>query len=253
MPDIGGRIEIKATRKTSTSLIILFTFNRGVWEISLKELVENYGYIDPSGRKSIYCTVSAVNPNPQGLKLKIRKDNQSVNIVDINGNLLACWSIYSLVGKFLNKLNIVLFVTAKTQIINDKEYFYFDEAYLLQEPVIENFIAALEKGILMRDIRIHLKENDKVRNHGTGIRIHENDLPLLYKTRKNFYKFRGFENEKIQNAGGEYRYREAQKIAEELAVYKIHNKIALPQAIFLTLRQKIYPILDNVCNRLRPV
>ncbi|WP_213996999.1 MvaI/BcnI family restriction endonuclease [Tepidanaerobacter syntrophicus] len=184
MPDIGGRIEIKATRKTSTSLITLFTFNRGVWQISLKELVENYGYIDPSGRKSIYCTVSAINPNPQGLKLKIRKDNQSVNIVDINGNLLACWSIYSLVGKFLNKLNIVLFVTANTQIINDKEYFYFDEAYLLQEPVIENFIAALEKGILMIDIRIHLKENDKVRNHGTGIRIHENDLPLLYKTRK---------------------------------------------------------------------
>ncbi|MBF0517873.1 MAG: hypothetical protein HQK97_12330 [Nitrospirae bacterium] len=30
LPDIGGRVELKATRRSSSSLITLFTFNRGV-------------------------------------------------------------------------------------------------------------------------------------------------------------------------------------------------------------------------------
>lgn len=40
IPDLGGRTEIKTTRRYSTSLITLFCFNKGVWHISQKELIE---------------------------------------------------------------------------------------------------------------------------------------------------------------------------------------------------------------------
>lgn len=51
IPDIGGRVEIKSTRKNSNSLITLFTFNRGVWKIKQSNLIETYGYIDLEGEK----------------------------------------------------------------------------------------------------------------------------------------------------------------------------------------------------------
>ena len=50
IPDIGGRVEIKTIRKDLQSLITLFTFNRGVWHIRQKELIQKYGYIDSKGR-----------------------------------------------------------------------------------------------------------------------------------------------------------------------------------------------------------
>jgi len=46
IPDIGGRIELKATRRKSNSLITLFTFNRAVWLINQKDLILHYGYKD---------------------------------------------------------------------------------------------------------------------------------------------------------------------------------------------------------------
>lgn len=40
IPDIGGRVEMKGTRRNANSLITLFTFNRGVWKI--KHLKNEY-------------------------------------------------------------------------------------------------------------------------------------------------------------------------------------------------------------------
>ena len=41
IPDIGGRVELKANRRDASSLITLFTFNRGVWQIPQKRLLKN--------------------------------------------------------------------------------------------------------------------------------------------------------------------------------------------------------------------
>lgn len=54
IPDIGGRVELKATRRNASSLKTLFTFNRGVWKLPQKEIIESYGYVDADKRKSLY-------------------------------------------------------------------------------------------------------------------------------------------------------------------------------------------------------
>src|SRR2546428_430797 len=69
IPDVGGRVELKGTRKKSSSLITLFTFNRGVWRIDKKELIRVYGYTDEEGRDALYSTVSNRKPNQQGFYL----------------------------------------------------------------------------------------------------------------------------------------------------------------------------------------
>ena len=66
-PDLGA-IEIKSQRRETTNRVTLFTFNRGVWKIRQRELIERYGYVDTNGRPSLYCTVNS-KPNNQGLFL----------------------------------------------------------------------------------------------------------------------------------------------------------------------------------------
>ena len=47
------KIELKSQRKNVSNKITLFTFNRAVWKIPQKGLIEKYGYVDTNGRKII--------------------------------------------------------------------------------------------------------------------------------------------------------------------------------------------------------
>lgn len=184
IPDIGGRVEIKSTRKNSNSLITLFTFNRGVWKIKQSNLIETYGYIDLEGRKALYSTVTNKIPNQQGFYYTLDKGKNLIILKNKN-ELIAEWSIYVIAGKFMTKLDRLLFILADSKIEQNDEYYHFNEAYLLENPTPEKFIEAFDKGLISIDIRMHLKPSGGVRNHGTGFRILEKNLINLYnkKTR----------------------------------------------------------------------
>jgi len=126
IPDIGGRVELKATRKDSGSLVTLFTFNRAVWQLDQKQVIENYGYIDRRNRQSLYSTVFYAQPNPQNLKIVLDKSQNKIHLFHISGNLLATWSIYTIAGKFISKLERLLVVLADSRINDDtgKEAFF---------------------------------------------------------------------------------------------------------------------------------
>lgn len=186
IPDIGGRVELKATRKNSGSLVTLFTFNKAVWQIHQRDIIKNYGYIDELNRQSLYSTVYYSQNNPQNLKIELDKAGNKVHLHNTSGNLLATWSIYTIVAKFITKLERLLVVLADNRINDDtgKEEFLFNEAYILENPSPENFINAFENSQIAIDIRMHLKDSGTVRNHGTGFRIKENNIINLYSTKK---------------------------------------------------------------------
>ncbi|MBP9016374.1 MAG: hypothetical protein KBG17_01340 [Paludibacteraceae bacterium] len=185
IPDIGGRVELKATRKNANSLITLFTFNRAVWKVKQYDLIEKYGYLDTYGRKALYTTVNVKFPNNQGFYLLIDKQKNLVMLRNINENMnIAEWSSYVLAGKFMTKLDRLLFVLADNKLENDIEYFHFNEAYLLENPTPEKFLEAFEKNELMIDIRMHLKDSNGVRNHGTALRMSEKNLIDLYTQKR---------------------------------------------------------------------
>ncbi|MBF0458949.1 MAG: hypothetical protein HQK99_13760 [Nitrospirae bacterium] len=185
VPDIGGRVELKATRRNSSSLITLFTFNRAVWQLPQKEVIETYGYTDENGRKALYCTVWSKAQNSQGLSIQVDRDNHRLKLVHGGNGVIASWDIYVLVSKLISKLGKVLFITADSRVgENNIEEFHFNEACLLIEPTARSFIKALEDSVVCVDIRMHLKETGNVRNHGTGIRIKECDLPVLFEVKE---------------------------------------------------------------------
>ena len=49
-----------------------------------------------------------------------------------------------------------------------KEEFWYKEAYLLTDPDVDKFLELIEQDIIIIDLRMHIKENGSVRNHGTG-------------------------------------------------------------------------------------
>ncbi|MGA2668014.1 MAG: MvaI/BcnI family restriction endonuclease [Ignavibacteria bacterium] len=186
IPDLGGRVELKATRKNTNTLITLFTFNKGAWLISQREFIENYGYYDNKiGRKAFYNMVKVNETNTQGLTLKVNRSKQTINLLHSDSKkVLAKWSVYTIVGKFMNKLERLLFVIAESKIIDNKEYFHFNSAVILTNPTPEKFLNSFNKGFICIDLRMHLRSNNSVRNHGTGFRVIEDKLPILFGTIK---------------------------------------------------------------------
>ncbi len=184
IPDIGGRVEIKTTRKDSTSLVTLFTFNRSVWQKSQKEIIEQYGYQDEKGRQALKSTIFLNRPNSLGLSLSI---DERKNIICLRGpekELLAEWDVFVLVGKFSSKMSRLLFVLADRRTRDGQEEFHYNEAYLLTEPNPRNFLEAFNKSLVGIDLRMHLKENGAVRNRGTGFRMREKNMIELYKNKR---------------------------------------------------------------------
>ena len=186
IPDIGGRVEIKATRSNANNLISLFTFNRGVWKFRQKDVITRWGYIDDEGRSSLYSTVSSTKPNPQGLQVNTLQDSEEISIVHVpTAESLATWDLYHMVGKFMVKFERLLLIHADVRKKNGVEEFHYNQASLLTTPSSKTFREGFESGKVLIDIRMYLRENGSVRNHGTGFRIHEHDLPSLFESNQN--------------------------------------------------------------------
>jgi len=185
IPDIGGRVELKATRRNANSLITLFTFNKAVWLIKQKEIINKYGYQDEQGRQALYNIVNNKTPNSQGFYLLSDPKRHLIILKNTNEEQnFAEWSTYVIAGKFMTKLDRLLLIFADNKMESGNEYFHFNEAYLLENPTPEKFLEAFERSELMIDIRMHLKPSGGVRNHGTGFRISEKNLILLYAKKK---------------------------------------------------------------------
>ena len=93
---------------------------------------------------------------------------------------LATWDLFHIVGKFLTKLDHMLFVHADTRNVEGSEEFHYNRAELLSEPSSLTLRDGFANGIVMIDVRMHLKPNGAVRNRGTGFRVREHNLPDLF-------------------------------------------------------------------------
>lgn len=94
--------------------------------------------------------------------------------------MLASWDLYEVVGKFYSKLSRLLLVIADRRQSEGNEEFHYNEAYLLTDPKTRNFLYGFRNSIIGIDLRMHLKENNTVRNRGTGFRMNELHFVNLY-------------------------------------------------------------------------
>lgn len=178
-PDLG-RIELKAHRINSNSMITLFTFNRKVWKMKPLEAIKKYGTPDENGRLGLYFTMSRI-PNSSGLFLHI--ESESISVRHVSGEVVAEWQLQVLAERFTKKIPALILVSAFSEMRGDDEWFKFDRAQLLTGTSAEIIRGQILAGNILVDLRLHDKITS-ARNHGTGFRAHEDKLPLLFQTVK---------------------------------------------------------------------
>lgn len=175
-PDIEGA-ELKAHRVNSQNLITLFTFNNKAWKMPPLEAVKKYGSLDRDGRQGLYYTMS-LKPNSAGLFLFIEKN--SISVRHISGTVVVEWFLEDLTSRFMQKLPSLILVTAFTELRDGKEYFHFQRAQLMKDTTPDLLRNQFESENILVDLRLHDK-GTMARNHGTGFRVYENNLPQLFR------------------------------------------------------------------------
>lgn len=78
---------------------------------------------------------------------------------------------------FKKKMPALVFVQVETRINSDeKEEFYYNEAYLLSDPSGKKLLDMISKDEILVDVRMHVNLRGSVRNHGTAFRTDESKL-----------------------------------------------------------------------------
>lgn len=111
-----------------------------------------------------------------------------IGIYDINTKALIDSNVgytYDCLEKILNKkLKNLFYVSAERKYEDGEEKFYFNKAEIYFEPSFEKFLDLIDRGLIMYDIRIGSyksgKNYGKPHDHGSGFRILESNLRLLF-------------------------------------------------------------------------
>lgn len=163
----GEKVELKTQRKETTSNITLFTKEPIKGEINDKTLIDKYGYKNGHGRRALKITLTTKSHTPQGLKLEVDEKEKKIFVTHKSYGRLWFWSIFDI--KF--KLGNLLLVFAERQKKGENEYFNYNEAYYFTVFDENAFFKLIKSGRIVVDLRMHVKPNGTVRNHGTAFRI----------------------------------------------------------------------------------
>lgn len=79
------------------------------------------------------------------------------------------------------KLHNLFYVSAETKFENGRERFYFNKADIYSEPSFEKFLNLIDEGLIMYDIRIGSNPNGTSHDHGSGFRMLQPNIKLLYE------------------------------------------------------------------------
>lgn len=186
-PDAVG-IELKSTRRQSNNLTTLFTKEppRGQRNLWNQNLVRRLGYTDNQDRRALKVTIEPDRPNSQGFYLSYT--DRAISVDHERYGTCATYPIGLLQETFEGKLPEMVLVVADVRRIDGREFFWYNEAYHLEDFDPVSFLGLMRDGVITLDIRMHIKPNGNIRNRGTAWRISddsqldeafENRTPLL--------------------------------------------------------------------------
>lgn len=182
-PDYKG-IELKSYRDKKGNRKNLFA-QVPDWSLSKfkssAEILDNFGYSRGEDFK-LYCTVSALVRNSQGLTLKLdSKINQLLENSDkANIGDFIAWNLETLHNRLLEKHNETFWIAADSIIIGNKEHFQFKKVEHTRKPIVTQFDILLEQGIITLDHLIKRNSTGKVIDKGPIFKIKPNALELLF-------------------------------------------------------------------------
>lgn len=194
-PDLFG-FEIKSHREESFSYVTLFTKCPNFPSRANAYLNSLYGmpYEDNPALRKLHTSMFASRYNTFGGKYSFRLINDraggvvKIGIYEIETKTLIDSNVgytYECLEKILHKkLKNLLYVSAEREYRGEDEYFHFNKAEIYTAPSFEKFLDLIDNGLIMYDIRIGSyrsgKNYGKPHDHGSGFRIIESNIKLLY-------------------------------------------------------------------------
>jgi len=182
-PDYKG-IELKAFRRSKGNRKNLFA-QVPDWGLSKfkssAEILEAFGYRRGDDFK-LYCTVSTLVPNSQGLSLQIEGDkrlllerSQQAAIGDF-----ATWTLSKLHERLLEKHNETFWIAAESSRKDGVEYLHYTKVEHTRKPIVSQFDLLLEQGIITLDHLIKRTLTGKTVEKGPLFKIRPNNVGLLF-------------------------------------------------------------------------
>jgi hypothetical protein len=182
-PDYKG-IELKSFRDKRGNRKNLFA-QVPDWEASKfkssAEILNEFGYQRGDDFK-LYCTVSAIVRNSQGLKLKLDTDVRQLIETSDKATVgdFVVWGLETLHKRLLEKHNETFWVATDTTIVDGKEHFIYKKVVHTKKPIVSQFDILLEQGIITLDHLIKRTSAGKVVEKGPLFKIKPNSLNLLF-------------------------------------------------------------------------
>ena len=182
-PDYKG-IELKSFRSSRTNRKNLFTQVPN-WNISKfkssAEILNNFGYMRGSDFK-LYCTVSAITRNKQGLKLRI--DNDVKQLIENSDKKeigdFVVWTLDKLHSRLQQKHKETFWVEAESLTIHGKEHFQYKLVEHTKKPINSQFHILINDGIITLDHLIKKDAKGRVREKGPIFKIKPKGIDLLF-------------------------------------------------------------------------
>lgn len=182
-PDYKG-IELKSYRDKRGNRKNLFAQVPDWTDSKFKssaEILNAFGY--PRGDDfKLYCTVSSLVRNSQGLKLKLDTDlRQLIEHSDraTVGDFVV-WGLETLHKRLLEKHNETFWIGADSLMIDGKEHFIYKKVEHTKKPIVSQFDILLEQGIITLDHLIKRTPAGRVVEKGPLFKIKPNGLSLLF-------------------------------------------------------------------------
>ncbi len=183
LPDYKG-IELKSFRSKRGNRKNLFA-QVPDWELSnyksSAEILDAFGYWREDDFK-LYCTVSTITRNSQGLSLKM--DNDIKHLIENSDKSdigdFVVWSLDKLHQRLIEKHRETFWVEADSTIINEKEYFQYTKVEHTKKPITSQFDILMEQGVITLDHLIKRNSKGKVVEKGPLFKIKSKGLDLLF-------------------------------------------------------------------------
>lgn len=188
-PDYKG-IELKSYRDKRGNRKNLFA-QVPDWDLSKfkssAEILNSFGYSRGEDFK-LYCTVSTLVRNSQGLILKI--DSEISQLIENSNNTsvgdFVIWGLDTLHKRLLEKHNETFWIAADSITIEGKEHFQYKKVEHTRKPIVTQFDILLEQGIITLDHLIKRKPTGSVVEKGPIFKIKPNALDLLFPPSKSY-------------------------------------------------------------------
>lgn len=189
-PDYKG-IELKSGRgnknKTRTTLFAQVADWSNSYCKSSAQILDKYGYQRDDDFK-LYCTLSALQKNSQGLKFEIREDllYEIYEYISPRGcetkkQDVAVWHGSILRARLYEKHSETFWIEVESIVIDGEEYFELKSVIHTKSPLLNQLMPLIEKGVITMDHLIKRNaKNNRVSEKGPLFKIDKRNLALLF-------------------------------------------------------------------------